>query len=67
MPGESCYKCGVAFFLDVPLSTGVYDVILDSTKLNSISFKWDPNKECGVFVKVSGPIKTIPTLTKETK
>jgi transcription factor CP2-like protein len=43
------------FFLytDIPLSYGLVDVVVDSNRLNSIDFIWDPTKETGIYVKVN--------------
>lgn len=39
--------------IDVPLSYGVHDVLLDGNAINRTEFTWDPTKETGVFIRVS--------------
>ncbi|XP_060594469.1 transcription factor CP2-like [Ruditapes philippinarum] len=39
--------------IDIPLSYGLVDVVVDSNRLNSIDFIWDPTKETGIYVKVN--------------
>lgn len=39
--------------IDIPLSYGLMDLHVDSSKMNSIDFIWDPTKETGVYVKVN--------------
>ncbi|XP_076437440.1 transcription factor CP2-like isoform X2 [Babylonia areolata] len=38
--------------VDIPLSYGVVDVILDPSKINQADFVWDPTKETGLYFKV---------------
>ena len=42
------------FFSDIPLSYGLYDVNVDSRKLNSVEIVWDPAKDAAIFIKVIG-------------
>lgn len=37
---------------DLPLSYFIQDVKVDSSKLNSLEFTWDPSKDTGVYIKV---------------
>ncbi|XP_045210063.1 transcription factor CP2-like [Mercenaria mercenaria] len=39
--------------IDIPLSYGLVDVVVDPNRLNSIDFIWDPTKETGIYVKVN--------------
>lgn len=39
--------------VDLPLSYGIHDVLQDSATVNSVQFNWDPNKETGVYIKVT--------------
>ena len=39
--------------LDLPLSYGLIDARADPTQLNVVSFKWDPTRDTGVFIKVN--------------
>lgn len=45
-PGERILE------LDIPLSYGIVHYKPDSSSLNTLEFIWDPNKECGIYVKV---------------
>ena len=38
---------------DLPLSYGVTELTRDSKNINSLSFKWDPTRDTGVFIKVN--------------
>ncbi|KAL8558090.1 hypothetical protein ACOMHN_036749 [Nucella lapillus] len=37
--------------LDLPLSYGLADVTLDSSRINRADFTWDPTKETGLYLK----------------
>lgn len=39
--------------VDLPLSYGVVDPVRDPNHLNSLTFKWDPTRDTGIFVKVN--------------
>lgn len=39
--------------IDIPLSYGLVDVIIDPARPNCIDFVWDPTKETGIYVKVN--------------
>ena len=38
---------------DLPLSYGVTELTRDAQNINSLSFKWDPTRDTGVFIKVN--------------
>ena len=38
---------------DLPLSYGVTELTRDSKNINSLSFKWDPTRDTGIFIKVN--------------
>jgi transcription factor CP2-like protein len=39
--------------VDLPLSYGIVDPVRDPSCLNTISFKWDPSRDTGVYIKVN--------------
>jgi transcription factor CP2-like protein len=39
--------------VDLPLSYGVVDPVRDPTRLNVVSFKWDPSRDTGIYIKVN--------------
>lgn len=39
--------------IDIPLSYGLIDVVIDPHRLNSVDFIWDPTKEVGIYVRVN--------------
>jgi len=39
--------------IDLPLSYGIVDPVRDPCNLNVVSFKWDPTRDTGVYVKVN--------------
>jgi transcription factor CP2-like protein len=39
--------------VDLPLSYGVLEPVRDVNYINSVSFKWDPTRDTGVFIKVN--------------
>lgn len=39
--------------LDLPLSYGILDPVQDPNQLNMVSFKWDPTRDTGAFIKVN--------------
>jgi len=39
--------------IDIPLSYSVQNVKVESNRLNTIEFTWDPAKDTGVFIKVN--------------
>ena len=39
--------------IDLPLSYGVAEPLQDPKHLNAVSFKWDPTRETGIFIKVN--------------
>lgn len=38
---------------DLPLSYGIVDPVQDPQSLNVLSFKWDPTRDTGIFIKVN--------------
>eukprot|EP00095_Tigriopus_kingsejongensis_P001080 maker-scaffold1123_size61443-snap-gene-0.27 protein:Tk01080 transcript:maker-scaffold1123_size61443-snap-gene-0.27-mRNA-1 annotation:"hypothetical protein DAPPUDRAFT_306508" len=46
-PGERILE------IDLPLSFGVNEPEQDSMRSNAVSFKWDPTRETGIFLKVN--------------
>ena len=39
--------------IDLPLSYGVIDPVRDLCSLNTITFKWDPTRDTGIYIKVN--------------
>ena len=39
--------------VDLPLSYGVVEPYRDPNSLNSLTFKWDPTRDTGIFIKVN--------------
>ncbi len=39
--------------VDLPLSYGVIDVVQDPAQANVVSFRWDPTRDTGIFIKVN--------------
>ena len=39
--------------IDLPLSYGIIDPVRDSCNLNMITFKWDPTRDTGLYIKVN--------------
>jgi transcription factor CP2-like protein len=39
--------------VDFALSYGVFDVCVESTKINSFNFVWNPNREASIFIKLN--------------
>eukprot|EP00094_Tigriopus_californicus_P000582 TCALIF_00564-PA protein Name:"Similar to Ubp1 Upstream-binding protein 1 (Mus musculus)" AED:0.26 eAED:0.64 QI:0/-1/0/1/-1/1/1/0/921 len=46
-PGERILE------IDLPLSFGAIEPEQESMQLNAVSFKWDPTRETGIFIKVN--------------
>ena len=39
--------------IDIPLSYGVIEPIRDPGRLNVLTFKWDPSRDTGIYIKVN--------------
>jgi len=39
--------------LDLPLSYGISEAVRDPRQLNVVSFKWDPSRDTGAYIKVN--------------
>lgn len=46
-PGERIVE------VDVPLSYGAFEIVQDTSQLNTVEFLWDATKEVGVYIKVN--------------
>lgn len=38
---------------DMPLSYGITELYKDSSNINCLSFKWDPTRDTGIFIKIN--------------